>query len=120
MEQQQLADLAAAAAASAQNAATIYVRGTDSLCMLQAASWLAMMQQQQHAADPLAGTVVGLQQATGQLELLLVRSSSPAVDATGEHMSMFVAASTSSTRCEFCSATSGRCPASLMMKCVAC
>jgi hypothetical protein len=90
MEHLQLADMAAVAAASSQNAATIYVRGTESLCMIQAASWLAMMAPQQHAADPLAGTVVGLQQASGQLELLLVRSSSPAVDETGEHIDRVV------------------------------
>jgi hypothetical protein len=82
-EQLQLADGAAAAAASAHNAATIYVRGTEALCMMQAATWLAIMQQQA-ACDPLASTLVGLQQRTGQVELLLVRSSSPAVDGTGE------------------------------------
>lgn len=85
MEQLQSADEAAApAAASAHNAATIYVRGTDALKSLQAATWLSMMQQQA-ACDPLAGAMVGLQQqGTGQLELLLVRSSSPAVDGNGE------------------------------------
>jgi hypothetical protein len=115
MEQLQLADCAAAAAVSAHNAATIYVRGTESLCMLQAASWLAMMQQQQHAADPLSGTVVGLQQGAVQLELLVVRSSCPAVDGTGEHIPLSsCVCSYISCRCHssvFCS-----CPASLEMK----
>lgn len=84
MELLHLADAAAvAASASAHNAATIYARETDALCMLQAASWLAMMQQQA-ARDPLAGCLVGLQQGTDGFELLLVRSSSAAVDHTSE------------------------------------
>jgi len=85
MEQLQFAGAAAAAAgASAENAALIYVRKPEALCMLQAATWLAMMQQQD-ACDPLAGAIVGLQQqGTGQIELLLVRSSRPAGDNDGE------------------------------------
>jgi hypothetical protein len=83
MEHLQLADGAAGAAASAHNAALIYVRGTEALCMMQAAAWLSVMQHQD-AHDPLAGTIVGLQHGTGQLELLLVRSSNPSVDATGK------------------------------------
>ncbi|WIA17872.1 hypothetical protein OEZ85_009372 [Tetradesmus obliquus] len=82
MEQLQLAD-DAAASASAQHAAFIYVRGAEALCVIQAATWLSLMQQQD-ACDPLAGALVGLQQqATGQVELLLVRSCRPAVDGKG-------------------------------------
>ncbi|WIA38171.1 hypothetical protein OEZ86_001523 [Tetradesmus obliquus] len=47
-----------------------------------AASWLSMMQHQA-ACDPLAGCLVGLQQGTDEVELLLMRSSSPDVDQTG-------------------------------------
>lgn len=86
MELLHLADAAAvAASASAHNAATIHARERDALCMLQAAPWLAMMQQQA-ARDPLAGCLVGLQQGTDGFELLLVRSSSAAVDRTGRSL----------------------------------
>ncbi|WIA38170.1 hypothetical protein OEZ86_001523 [Tetradesmus obliquus] len=50
-----------------------------------AASWLSMMQHQA-ACDPLAGCLVGLQQGTDEVELLLMRSSSPDVDQTGRLM----------------------------------